>query len=134
MGTNFYERGKHLGKRSAAGLYCWDCGLTLCKGGDGAIHHTTHDWYKTCPQCGAKPQDEGWEGTAGVELGFAKKKPTQKTGVASCGSFTWAMEPTKVKGIAVKDEYGRLYTKRQWQAVLRACPIRYTHSIGIEFS
>ena len=23
----------HIGKRSAAGPYCWDCGVTLCEGG-----------------------------------------------------------------------------------------------------
>ena len=38
MGTNFYiidkdqeySEGRHIGKRSAAGWYCWDCGTTLC--------------------------------------------------------------------------------------------------------
>lgn len=46
MGTNFYLKGHrgdddpkyHIGKRSAAGLYCWDCRITLCKGGESAIH------------------------------------------------------------------------------------------------
>ena len=42
MGTNYYLKGHrgddnpkyHIGKRSAAGLYCWDCHITLCKGGN----------------------------------------------------------------------------------------------------
>lgn len=48
MGTNYYARGYrriadmdpqyHIGKRSAAGLYCWDCGKTLCKDGESGIH------------------------------------------------------------------------------------------------
>lgn len=50
MGTNFYLAGwqkladsdddpaVHVGKRSAAGLYCWDCGVTLCKAGIQGVH------------------------------------------------------------------------------------------------
>ena len=43
MGTNFYkikrvdnkiEEGEHIGKRSAAGEYCWDCRRTLSIYGD----------------------------------------------------------------------------------------------------
>ena len=41
MGTNFYlgkyvyetKYENHIGKRSAAGLYCWDCDETLIIGG-----------------------------------------------------------------------------------------------------
>ena len=50
MGTNFYVRKLykehssvddckiHIGKRCASGWWCWDCGVTLCKGGNSKIH------------------------------------------------------------------------------------------------
>ena len=28
----------HIGKRSAAGMYCWDCDDTLCPGGKSQVH------------------------------------------------------------------------------------------------
>jgi len=120
MGTNFYlnengKSGQHIGKRSAAGLYCWDCRITLCMGGPGNVHHgdsryreeapttgwcptcrrdTATAWFKACPMCGKKPVDEKLDGGAvGLELGFAKPTTELKTGVRSCSSFSWAMLP-----------------------------------------
>ena len=68
MGTNFYEfkdgvEGRHIGKRSAAGLYCHDCGVTLCARaydrwekkeveGEEAVHQGDSFWYDACPKCG----------------------------------------------------------------------------------
>lgn len=40
MGTNFYFNGQHVGKRSAAGWYCWDCHKTLCADGEEFVHYT----------------------------------------------------------------------------------------------
>ena len=40
MGTNFYLNERHVGKRSAAGWYCWDCKQTLCADGEHNVHHT----------------------------------------------------------------------------------------------
>lgn len=44
----------HIGKRSAAGLYCRDCGITLNKHGTGYVHNCDYAdwWYKRCPICG----------------------------------------------------------------------------------
>ena len=45
----------HIGKRSAAGLYCYYCGTTLCKNGADFIHTVCEpyeEWYKVCPICG----------------------------------------------------------------------------------
>lgn len=52
MGTNYYWADKlaedpsnkddinvHIGKRSAAGTYCWDCGTTLCLDGARYVHY-----------------------------------------------------------------------------------------------
>lgn len=43
----------HIGKRSAAGLYCVECGTTLNKYGTDHIHDCEcPQWYKACPICG----------------------------------------------------------------------------------
>lgn len=73
MGTNFYWKEvpkeleqykdtvinesvlEHIGKRSAGGLYCYNCGTTLCKSGIDGIHtvdNEENDCYKVCPVCG----------------------------------------------------------------------------------
>lgn len=133
MGTNFYtQTGQHVGKRSAAGMYCWDCGVTLCQ---GRVHYGD-PFYDGCPKCGRKRDNEGLgNSSAGRELGFNKSVPLAKTGVRSCSSFSWASEPSSLEGFAViEDEYGRRYTKREFQDVLEECPIQFTDSIGVEFS
>lgn len=161
MGCNFYLRGHassddpdlHIGKRSAAGKYCWDCQITLCKEGEAGVH-CTRPWHKACPKCGKKPEDEGWNGSGGRELGFNKLPPGKKTGVKSCSSFSWAMsrqtlmekvetwdktchvctqtvpDPEKV----IQNEYGGLFTLEEFLAVLEECPIQYMDSIGTHFS
>ena len=146
MGTNFYltqteEQGyeNHIGKRSAAGFYCWDCGISLCKGGASKVHYSEYDWYKACPRCKKRPKKETFgSGTAGLELGFWKdKKVTPKrTGVQSCCSFSWAMIPSKlIPGVTIWDEYGDQYTFKEFIDMLQSlCPIQYYTSIGLDFS
>ena len=146
MGTNFYVTGHgrtddpkwHLGKRSAAGYYCWDCGISLCMAGEERVHYgkgyTNDDnWYKACPKCGKKPTEESLDfSSAGRELGFNKTKPKRKTGVASCSSFTWARKLGKVQKI--KNEYGDEYTREEFEQVLLECPIQFNHMLGQWFS
>jgi hypothetical protein len=140
MGTNFYtdtEERLHIGKRSAAGLYCWDCGVTLCMGGEKAIHYDTHGWHDACPKCGNKPSEREslQDGSVGRELGFNKSAPMRKTGVVSCSSFAWAMEPDQLEGYSqVVDEYGTHYTMMEFFQVLEECPVRDFEFVGREFS
>jgi hypothetical protein len=165
MGTNFFVRGHndgddpeyHLGKQSAAGLYCWDCGVTLCRGGRGAIHSGDSEWDEACPVCGKTPDPtEGISrGAAARELGFDTSPPRCKNGVASCSSFSWATphwkewqrfatdvavvpalgdQPPPPPVQVIEDEYGRLYTVDEFVAVLSECPVRYTDSVGQRFS
>ena len=143
MGCNFYTlSGKHIGKRSAAGYYCWDCDITLCKQGNDGVHKGETGeagqtgWFKKCPLCGQMPQEESLDdSSAGRELGFNKQPFGKKMGVKSCSSFSWAMEKAQLKRIIfVKDEYGRKYTKRKFWKMLDECPIQYFDSIGTEFS
>lgn len=169
MGTNFFVRGYrrvgvddmdpkyHIGKRSSAGRYCWDCGATLCKDGEAAIHFGKSEWYDACPKCGQKHVKEPLQAsTAGRELGFNKTVPTRKSGVASCCSFLWAMSEDRLKEITekkkisrawrtaktlegkepdkiIEDEYGTLYTREEFEQVLEECPVRYFH-VGEYFS
>jgi hypothetical protein len=149
MGTNFYIlNGKHIGKRSAAGLYCWDCKITLCKDGKTSIHQSKGkyvlssnfpgiykdpDWYEKCPICGKLP-DINKANAAFKELGFSKVKGKQ-TGVSSCCSFTWAIESLELKGKRkVKDEYNRIYTMKEFWEELDFCPIQFYDKIGENFS
>ena len=140
MGTNFYVQGHrnsddpkwHLGKRSAAGYYCWDCKTTLCKKGEEGVHNSESEWYDKCPICGKAPIDEGWNSSAGRELGFNKTKPALKTGVASCSSFSWARKLGKVQKI--EDEYGNKYTRKEFELMLMECPIQHERSLGQRFS
>lgn len=136
MGTNFYTlKNTHIGKRSVAGLYCWDCNLTLCVQGNNGIHNGYSAWYKYCPKCKAPQQNEYLENSSvGRELGFNKNKYKKKTSVKSCCSFRWAIEKSKLDRIRyVKDEYDRKFTIKQFQKILKECPIQYFDSIGHEF-
>lgn len=158
MGTNFYIRGYrgnddpefHIGKRSAAGQYCWGCKITLCKEGEARVHYTS-DWYDSCPICGKKPDKESLKiSSAGRELGFNKKDPQEKKGVASCSSFSWAMQRSLLESkidklnrccstcnkewdnsdFVIENEYGDLFTLTQFEAILKECPIQYTNHVG----
>jgi len=132
MGTNFYIKGHrytddpkyHIGKRSAAGLYCWDCGITLCKDGENGVHTGRSEWYDKCPICGKDRKEESFENSsAGRELGFNKSSSSKKTGVQSCSSFTWARPLGRIRHI--QDEYGREYSREEFVSVLKECPIQF---------
>ena len=146
MGTNYYTlKDKHIGKRSAAGWYCWDCNVTLCKGGEEEIHigckkpnhiFCTCDWYDDCPVCHKKTFEEGIVNSSiGRELGFNKTEYKKKTGVTSCSSFRWAIKKEELKKVkTIKDEYGEKITVGTFNKILKECPIQYFDSIGREFS
>ena len=154
MGTNYYiiETEKHIGKRSAAGAYCWDCSLTLCKDGKTHVHDGNSKTSNFCPNCGQKAEKEDWtNSTGGRELGFNTNTPEKKTGVKSCSSFTWAIDPMEIIDIIVdkvnkicknneenikiiKDEYDREFSFDEFKNILEECPIRFYNLIGREFS
>ena len=164
MGCNFYTQKSseenwgtryqdHIGKRSAAGMYCWDCNVSLHKLGENEVHNTHgiykgHDlnqmiaereeyWYDKCPECGQRQKEETLtDSSAGRELGFNKNPPEKKTGVASCLSFSWAMKPDHFARnvVEVWDEYSRQYTLKEFKKILEECPIRFYELIGKEFS
>lgn len=159
MGTNFYINGQewldgvrddptvHIGKRSAAGLYCFDCGVTLCKDGTRGVHLGRSEWHDKCPKCGkSRTPEELDRSSAGVELGFNNNPTEEKTGVRSCSSFNWAMnretelfkrvrkQGMKLNDPCIVDEYGRKYTAHEFIDLLDACPLQFGDSIGSWFS
>lgn len=119
----------HIGKRSAAGMYCWHCDVTLCPGGNSGVHDSRYDgkWRTTCPKCGASPDDD----------------PTKGCVPAATSSFRWAQDPAEVRAKCeaaierpcVVDEYGETFTGGEFLRMLRAnCAIEFTESIGQYFS
>lgn len=148
MGTNFYFHDKeipeliaiHIGKRSVAGLYCFDCRCSLCIDGEAGVHFSSSGWYQACPGCGQEfTKEELNESSVGVELGFNKNTTEKKSGVKSCSSFSWALDPSQFKELLehpeliVLDEYKHEYSPEEIRETIDACPIKYLHSIGKEF-
>jgi len=133
----------HIGKRSAAGMYCWDCDITLCKDGNDGIHYSK-PMYEACPKCNAGPAHEKLAGSSsGIELGLAQPETNPKTGVRSCCSFSWCQEPAKVRMLCadladspvIVDEYGIKHSGAKFLEMIDAnCPVQFTRSIGERFS
>lgn len=155
MSTNYYwkeERHEqeeniqqHIGKRSGAGLYCYDCGTTLNRGGVMYIHQgkngTTDDlfnvWLDKCPSCGnSKEGKDGFENsTSALELGFAKEQDIKKSGISTCCSFTWTLKKhmneimqiwnTGSDEKIIVDEYGEEFSAGEFIKMLEICPIEF---------
>ena len=133
----------HIGLRSGAGFFCWDCNVTLAIGGNREIHAGHAKWHEACPKCGKTEKDGYPTRYEKITEIFPEVVPNSRpTGVKGCCSFIWAQEPDKVmnalKGQAdlsiVEDEYGKLYTGAEFATMLQnACPIHFLESIGDEF-
>jgi len=172
MGTNFYivdtynndgydryDPEIHIGKRSAAGLYCWDCKKTLCNDGEKYVYFShkvpnTNDlclnplrypevtWSSKCLKCGKKYREESMDkSSVGRELGFNRSIPKKKTGVKTCSSFNWAMKKEKLykkfkekKIKFIYNEYGDKYNLKEFKQMLKECPIQFENSIGEHFN
>ena len=61
MGTNYYLKLNeckhcdryeevHIGKRSSAGRYCFDCGISMCVDGEDKVHSGSN-FNKVCYKC-----------------------------------------------------------------------------------
>ena len=140
MSTNFYVKstGVHIGKRSAAGSYCFTCGVTLIEGGKSKVH-TDADALRACPIC-KRPEekDPSRIGKAAArELGL-DKSPFNfvPAGVENASSFTWAISPAGLASVRrIVDEYGTEYSTGDFLNMLMfECPLQFFHSIGREFS
>ena len=117
----------HIGKRSAAGRYCEDCGTTFCIHGTTRIHYNDNPyelfskeykeaqkyyWYDKCPICG-------------------------KEGIIIC-TFTWtfmkqkqiieqlSLNPNTLDKKLIVNEYDEEFTPTEflWNE-LKNCPVEY---------
>lgn len=108
MGMNIYTLdNKHIGKRYAAGIWCWDCKIKV-------------GFNKVC-KCGNKV-DELKYNSAFRELGFDKTPPKKHTGIDGASGFTWHGESiNKAKQSLMRrrfviTEYGDKWTiKEFWE-------------------
>lgn len=142
MSTNFYfvdsyprnEDNRFIGKRAAAGAYCWGCSLTLCLGGESRVHHGD-DFSPTCLKCGRVYARDGQ--FVSLELGFVKPRTERpKFGVLGCSSFRWRIPRQKFEASIpdsdmdqeiIQDEYGRHYSPRNFINMIHCqCPIEFT--------
>lgn len=155
MGTNYYWKETydadgdnegiqcHIGKRSAAGRYCWDCGTTFNTRGTESVHYSSHDtnWVEACPACGKMPEESrDKESTAMVDLGFAKQSNLSLQGVGYCSSFTWTLMKHKWKLSSLVrseekvgiNEYGDEFTAKEFlEGELHGCA--FEMQLPVEF-
>ena len=119
----------HIGKRSGAGAYCFDCKVTLCKDGESRIHYSDSGFYDECPKCDAPNT---------VRSGRPDGNP-----VSYACSFSWAQDPNRVRRVCgerlnevlIHDSYGKELTGEEFLEILKKdCPIEFTDSIGRPFS
>ena len=85
---------KHIGKRSAAGIWCWDCLIPMYdedrKQEVAGISVPTP--FEFCPSCGNKVETDKGYNPAMRELGFDKSEPTILTGIQGANRFTWCTD------------------------------------------
>jgi hypothetical protein len=155
MGCNFYKIENplelyeddpriHIGKRSAAGLYCYDCGIYLSANCTQYAHSKgmfkeqyesyTSKSLKSCPHCGNQRSSSGYSAVH-KELGFDSNDTTSLIGVQGVSSFTWTM--MKHKAWVTKclidcpdqkiiiDEYGHQFTADEFIQELKYCMIEF---------
>ena len=123
-----------IGKRSAAGPYCWDCRITLCKEGESQIH-MAGTFHKQCPKCGGSSEKTEKESPVNVELGFSKPRTEPPKGVCGASSFTFHIPFDEVKkrlkqhgleSLSVIDEYDRQMTGGDFLMMIEAnCPVHF---------
>ncbi len=141
VGTNYYDQKGliHVGRRDQAGLYCWDCHVTLCKKGERHVLSPDALWYDHCPQCGALPSPgvSLYQEHIKISTSFNHDAIVPRRGVSQCSCFTWAVEPAfldRGKRKFIKDEYGERFRISQFRAILAGCPLQFHHLIGKVFA
>lgn len=129
MGMNIYTLdGKHIGKRFGAGIWCWDCKVSLnVEDRSAPFGQRTLD---ACPNCGLKRPEQLPFSSGMRELGFDKSEPREHTGIDGASGFTWAigvgLGSTRQQVSAavagrrfVKTEYGDKWTVKQFDEMFR---------------
>lgn len=87
--------GAHIGKRSAAGKYCFNCNHTACNGGVKGVHQNGSSFSNECPICGRKT-----EYTYSFTFQWSKE--------------IWKRIFEKADTLSIYDEYDREFTKEEF--------------------
>lgn len=123
---------KHIGKRYAAGIWCWDCRVPMYDESHpemvGGFPHPKP--LDKCPSCG-KSKEETKYNPAMRELGFDKNKPYKPTGIDGASGFIWNIDNHFGVGTSKEeildtikdmkwlvDEYGRKMTVKQFHEMM----------------
>ena len=85
MGTNFYTlNGKHIGKRYAAGIWCWDCRRRV------SCDRTGQKWI--CAKCSKHSTAKNLSfNPAYLELGFIKTISKRHHTIDGASGFIWCI-------------------------------------------
>ncbi len=101
MGMNIYTAGKnrkHVGKRYAAGIWCWDCRFCLI-----VKDHLTGSQkvLPNCPKCLKVTPITPEYNPAMRELGLDKPAPRKHSGIDGASGFTWCIDPHEGLGTSI---------------------------------
>ena len=108
------DGGEHIGKRWAAGIWCWDCEIEAERDFIGKF------WF--CQKCGQRCSERTLLfNPAFRELRFDKSKEIKHIGVDGASGFIWHAKNksdamNKLKGIEkVKTEYREYWSIKRFQ-------------------
>lgn len=131
----------HIGKRSAAGLYCYSCNAWFHD--PAGCDERPKEQRTSCKYCGAEHKP-GMNRATSVELGFSKPETLRpESGVEGTCVFSWANWPDEVYNIArqapaemplIVNEYGKTMTGKEFIDMMRANVSITKLSIGQMFS
>lgn len=124
----------HIGKTSAAGKYCHNCGITQ-HGDTTYVHHYVSKYREeqllidiirlddvSCPNCG-KPWDTATSFTFTMMGHLKTISNFYNMEVAMCNANP-LQKPLEV----IMDEYGKKYTAINFlDTIIRKCPIQFQH-------
>lgn len=122
---------KHIGKRYAAGIWCWDCKVPMFDPHDTSIKGTNYEYCRSCGKKRPDYKDMPYNG-AMRELGFDKKKPKEHSGIDGASGFIWCIDDHYGLGTSkeeilyslkdikeVIDEYGRRMSIKEFHDIFK---------------
>ncbi len=125
MGMNIYtlkkDGNRHIGKRWANGVWCWDCRMMAERNKE----HTS--WF--CPGCNQKTLGKTLRFNPAMrELGFDKTKSQGHRGIDGASGWVWCTDSqtgvsTTIQGIKdeieklgkVRTEYGDIWSAKKFE-------------------
>lgn len=137
MGTVYtiIETGQKIGVKRNAGLYCYDCSISMCQD-ITKLHTAEAEWYDRCPKCGGRFTKTKDEPLSDEILGKSKKIK-KKRGINTCCSFEWYIDEGQLDDLSLRKKTivstpgDTLLTAGQFKKILKlSCPIQYYARTG----